>query len=123
MPLGMRYGEAEPTEDCPYCGNQCRADWVDIGVGLTQAGPFHCIACHASEIGPYDKARDLDECEVRTGWYKPQSEPGSSANVLGGKVVSHAEMLAAYRAQFLGNPLYEVPGTVDEWLFSQRKVR
>lgn len=122
MAGGYAYGDHEPTEDCPYCGTVCRADFVDVGVGYTQCGPFHCENCGASEIGPYDKKRIRSSREVETGWYEPGSEPGSSANVIGGKIVSHREALDAYQSAFTGNPLYEVPGYVDEWWNKQREA-
>lgn len=37
---------------CPYCQSMMDADFVDIGVGMVQCGPYHCLSCHASEIGP-----------------------------------------------------------------------
>lgn len=85
-------------EKCPYCGNECEADFVDVGVGLVQCGPFHCLNCFASQIGPHDKPRELTPEEEKTGWYAPHSEPGSSANVVGGKVVDHVEALDIYKA-------------------------
>lgn len=42
----------EPTEPCPYCKNDMHADFVDVGVGSVQCGPYHCQTCGASEIGP-----------------------------------------------------------------------
>lgn len=42
----------EPTENCPYCGSECEADWVDVGVGSVQCAPYHCESCGSSEIGP-----------------------------------------------------------------------
>ncbi len=118
---GYCYGEQEPTEACPYCSTICRADFVDVGVGLTQCGPFHCEHCGASQIGPYDNERPLTADEEKKGWYAPGSAPGSSANVIGGKVVSHAEMRAAYHKEFAGNPLYDVPGYVEAWFEEIRK--
>lgn len=42
-----------PYKPCPYCGfEDCEADWVDVGVGMVQCGPYHCYECGASEIGP-----------------------------------------------------------------------
>lgn len=73
---------------CPYCETVCHADWVDVGPGMVQCGPFHCDNCHASEIGPYDNPRPLSVDEERTGWYAPNSDPGSSANVVCGQIVS-----------------------------------
>lgn len=40
-----------PTNNCPYCGTECEADWVDVGVGVIQCGPYYCENCGASEIG------------------------------------------------------------------------
>lgn len=118
---GYAYGQNEPTENCPYCALPCRADFVDIGVGFQQCGPFHCEQCGASEIGPYDEPRELTEREKETGWYRPGREPGSSANVIGGKVVSHVQMKAAYQNEFAGNPMYDWPGEVEKWLEEIRK--
>lgn len=42
----------EPTQDCPYCQSEMEADFVDVGVGMVQCGPYHCYDCGASEIGP-----------------------------------------------------------------------
>lgn len=120
MSGGYAYGDHEPTENCPYCGTVCRADFVDVGVGFTQCGPYHCEACESSEIGPYDKERPLTEDEKRTGWYAPGAEPGSSANVIGGRIVSHVQARNAYQQEFSGNPAYGVPGLVDEWWAKQR---
>jgi hypothetical protein len=121
MSGGYAYGEHEPVEKCPYCGAHCRADFVDIGVGMQQCGPYHCDNCGASEIGPFDDERVLTEAEKKSGWYAPGAEPGSSANVLGGKVVSHVQMNAAYREEFVGNPLHDVPGYVEAWREQVRK--
>lgn len=119
---GYAYGEHEPTEPCPYCGTVCRADFVDIGVGYQQCGPYHCDNCHASEIGPYDEERPLTVDEKRTGWYAPESEPGSSANVIAGRVVSHVQARDTYRAEFVGNPLWHDKNYVDEWWSEIRKA-
>lgn len=43
-----------PLEKCPYCGTDCEADWVDVGVGMVQCGPYYCQECRASEIGSCD---------------------------------------------------------------------
>jgi hypothetical protein len=117
---GYTYGDHEPTTPCPYCGTACRADFVDIGVGYQQCGPFHCDNCGASEIGAYDAERPLSEAETKCGWYKPGAEPGSSANVVNGKIVSHVQARAEYVEAFAGNPLWCVPGYVEEWW---RKMR
>lgn len=112
---GYCYGEPEPIEKCPYCGTECRADFCDVGVGMVQVGPFHCDECHASEIGPYDERRELTERERKAGWYAPGAEPGSSANVIGGRIVGHVEMKDAYQAEFCGNPLWRDEAHVAEW--------
>lgn len=117
------YGEPEPTVRCPYCGTDTHADFCDVGVGMIQCGPYHCEACLASEIGGYDKPRPLTDEEKRTGWYAPQSEPGSSANVIGGTIVDHQTMNGLYRLRFKGSPDYEVPGRVEEWWSSVRKPK
>lgn len=96
---GYLYTQNEPTENCPYCETVCYADFFDNGVGMQQCGPFHCTQCHASEIGPYDESRELSTMEKETGWYAPGSEPGSSANTIGGKIVSHKEKDNYYRFQ------------------------
>lgn len=115
MSGGYTYGEHEPTEPCPYCGTICRADFVDIGVGMQQCGPYHCENCHASQIGPYDSERVLTDRERETGWYGPESEPGSSANVVGGRIVSHVQMRDTYKREFSGNPLWHDKGYVEDW--------
>lgn len=90
----------EPKVNCPYCGEPCDADFVDIGVGMMQCGPYHCLSCGASEIGPYDEDRPLSDQESKFKWYAPGAEPGSSANVINGRIVSAEEMRAAYRADY-----------------------
>lgn len=117
----MRGAYDTPTEPCPYCGADCDADWVDVGVGMVQCGPYHCLGCKASEIGPHDKPRPLTDLEQQTGWYAPDTPPGSSANVIGGQVVSYKEMDAAYRKEFTANPDYEEPGRVEAWFDAMRQ--
>ena len=43
-----------PSCNCPYCNSVCKADWVDVGVGMEQCGPYYCTNCRASEIGRFD---------------------------------------------------------------------
>ncbi|MDK4729363.1 hypothetical protein [Rhizobium phaseoli] len=121
MSGGYAYGDAQPTESCPYCGATCEADFVDVGIGYTQCGPYHCEDCLASEIGPYDEKRELSEDERRTGWYRPGAEPGSSANVIGGKIVGHATAKRVYRDEFYNNPRWEDKDYVANWWADQRK--
>lgn len=118
----MRSADTHPIRPCPYCTLPCEADWVDVGVGYVQCGPYHCEACSASEIGPYDEERELSADERRTGWYAPGNEPGSSANVIGGRVVTHRQMDAAYRSEFVGSPLHDVPLYVEAWRERLRKA-
>lgn len=115
MSGGYLYGEQQPTEKCPYCGSFCDADFVDVGVGYMQCGPYHCLSCEASEIGPFDEPRELTDEEQRTGWYKPGAEPGSSANVIDGHVVSHRVAKAAYAEKFTNNPEWEDSQAVADW--------
>jgi hypothetical protein len=41
MSTKLKFDEIE----CPACGKIARADFVDIGVGMQQSGPFCCEAC------------------------------------------------------------------------------
>lgn len=57
---------------CPYCEfemDDSYADWVDIGVGYQQAGPYVC-PCGAVQVGPHDQPR-ADEHERKVGFYRP----------------------------------------------------
>lgn len=119
---GYCYGEHEPTEKCPYCGTVCRADFVDIGVGMTQCGPFHCEACGASEIGAYDQPRPLSDDERKKGWYGPGAEPGSTANMIGGRIVSHVQARRTYQDEFAGNPMWFDKDYVDDWWSKNRET-
>ena len=84
---------------CPYCGDaECDADWVSVGVGLVQSGPYHCIACGAIEIGAYDNQLTLDDKEQETGWYKPNRPYEGCANTINGQLVGHDEAMDAYRS-------------------------
>lgn len=114
-------------EPCPYCGAMCEADWVDVGVGLVQAGPFHCDACYATEAGSYDSEADYARRDPKTGWYPPGDPPGSSANMIGGKLATVAETRDAYHARFAPDPVtgttdYDQPGVVEEWWAGQRSA-
>ncbi len=98
MGSGYAYGEHEPKERCPYCKALCCADFVDVGVGMVQCGPFHCEACGASEIGIYDDPRQLTPREEETGWYEPGAPAGSSANVgADGRHIRYFEADTLYR--------------------------
>ena len=41
-----------PDEPCPYCGEMCSAEFVDIGVAMQQCTPYYCHGCRAIEMGP-----------------------------------------------------------------------
>ena len=68
----MRGAYEIPKVTCPYCGAECEAEYVDIGVGMQQVTPHECFDCHAVEAGPYDGPRD--DYDPETGWYKPQQK-------------------------------------------------
>ena len=113
---GYNYSSLEPKERCPYCGALCCADFVDIGVGYEQCGPYHCESCGASEIGPYDipigeyESR-LSKKELETGWYESGSPPGPLTNVDDdGRVVTHYEADTLYRKKCGVEPRYDKYG-------------
>lgn len=82
---------------CPYCNfPACEADWVDVGVGEIQGGPYHCPSCEASEASYLD-TRVLTPREQETGWYEPGSPVSGCANTVDGILVSHTAAKAAYR--------------------------
>lgn len=111
MSGGYAYGEPEPKERCRYCNALCCADFVDVGVGMIQCGPYHCEACGASEIGPHDDPRPLTDIEIDTGWYAPNSEPGSSANVdQDGRHIRYFEADTLYRLSEGVAPRYDKHG-------------
>lgn len=109
------------TENCPYCDAVCDADFVDNGVGLQQCGPFHCEQCGSSQIAPFDEPRELTVQEEKAGWYAPGAEPGSSANIVHGKHVSHGQMKETYQQEFTNNPLWHDKKYVEDWWEDIRK--
>ena len=83
---------------CPYCGNDgCEAEFCDVGVGYVQCGPYHCLSCKATEIGPYDKStRTVREQEL--GWYAPHSANlPDTVSTINGQFVSADLALSLYR--------------------------
>ena len=95
-----------PSTLCPYCSKQCEADWCDVGVGMVQSGPYHCEACHACQAGPHCET-SRDDYDTETGWFKPDSPAGSSANVgLDGRPIGYKEADALYRASHGVSPRY-----------------
>lgn len=86
---GPRSAYETPYAYCPYCGfDGCEADYVDVGVGMVQCGPYYCTECHASEASYLD-SRELTEEEERTGWYAPDTPVSEYANTVGGELVDH----------------------------------
>ena len=115
MSGGHTYGEQEPKERCPYCGALCCADFVDVGVGYAQCGPYHCEACEASEIGAFDNYDEADMSlrERQTGWYEPGKPAGQSANVdKKGKHIRFFEADTLYRASCGVAPRYDRHGAL-----------
>lgn len=113
MAGGYAYGDLEPKERCPYCMAMCCADFVDIGVGMQQCGPYHCEACGASEIGAFDDydENDMTANERRTGWYEPGKPAGSSANIDDyGKHIAWHEADSLYRIGLGVTPRYNSAG-------------
>jgi len=86
MRSGYLYGDEEPTAPCPYCAESMTADFVDIGVGYTQCGPYHCDSCGASQIGP-EGSENATEEERKVGFYRNQISP--HANTCQGVIVDH----------------------------------
>jgi len=113
MSGGYGYGDLEPKERCPYCGASCHADFVDIGVGYQQCGPYHCEGCGASEIGAFDNydENDMSMRERQTGWYEPGKPAGQSANVdPNGRHISYFEADTLYRQSCGVEPRYDSNG-------------
>ncbi len=46
---GYAYGDSQPVEECPCCGDEAHAEFCDIGVGFQQISPYHCFGCGATE--------------------------------------------------------------------------
>jgi len=84
------------TAYCPYCETECDADWVDVGIGMVQCGPFYCGNCNASEASYLDK-RELTEKEKETGWYEPFTAVSEHANTCNGVLVDHQTALKLYK--------------------------
>jgi hypothetical protein len=114
--LGYSTAYDEPTMKCPYCGAECECDWVDVGVGSVQCGPYHCENCGSTEIGPEMKIKydsnscktiilnsdDFTDREMKTGWYEPVSRKISPyANTVNGQLVNHKVAETAYHVGLL----------------------
>lgn len=92
-----------PKAICPYCEyRDCEADYVDVGVGMIQCGPYFCFRCKASEVSYLDK-RELTEKEEATGWYAPNTAVSETANTCQGSLVGHKTAQALYSSGLLDN--------------------
>lgn len=61
---------------CPYCcSKNVFAEFVDIGVGMQQATPYHCFDCDARQMSPYDDYTDATPEEQSLGWLRGQEYP------------------------------------------------
>ena len=99
MRKGARDPYDEPSVPCPYCSTQCSADFVDVGIGMVQCGPYHCHECGASEMGPEgDEGRS--EIEKKTGWYQG-GKVSPYANTVNGEIVDHKSAATAHRLGLL----------------------
>lgn len=93
-----RSAYSTPRAICPYCScEDCEADYVDVGVGMIQCGPYYCPECHASEASYLD-SRPLTEIEEKTGWYEPESPVSENANTVDGHLVDHKTAKVMYVA-------------------------
>ena len=101
------------TAICPYCQyDGCDADFVDIGIGMQQCGPYHCPKCGASEVSSLD-ARELLPIEAETGWYAPGTPASENANTVGGMLVDHETARRAYQRGMLDDRP-ELPPVEDD---------
>lgn len=91
--------------NCPYCKSEMDADFVDVGVGHVQCGPYHCYSCGASEIGP----------ELSDWNYKDRE--GNEIRLLGKrKYYSWLKRCKGAKAQFREKSVlrYDAPFTSEE---------
>lgn len=55
---------------CPWCGStNVEADWVDIGVGSEQAGPYMCHNCQSTQLYEEDY-KEASQEEKEKGWWQ-----------------------------------------------------
>jgi len=94
-----------PSQSCPYCTEEMEADWVDVGVGMVQCGPYHCYSCNASEIGP-----ELDD------WYYKDREGETICLISKRKYYSWARRGKGGKLQFKDHPVlrYNAPFSKKE---------
>lgn len=56
---GYGYGDSQPKEECPCCGGEATAEFVDVGVGMVQCQPYQCDDCGAFQgSGPPQRNPD-----------------------------------------------------------------
>ena len=89
-----------PKAHCPYCNSVCEADFVDVGLGLVQCGPYYCGNCGASEASSRD-SRARTPKEEETGWYLPGTPVSETANTVNGELVDHHTAKEYYDLGFL----------------------
>jgi hypothetical protein len=77
MNYSTNYFHYDDPEPCPYCGAGCHAEFVDVGVGMAQCGPYRCENCHAYELkdGYNGDSATWTDKERETGWREPSQEP------------------------------------------------
>lgn len=103
IPSSRRDPYDEPFESCPYCGESCEADFVDVGIGVVQCGPYHCYKCGASEIGPEGSEGCL-EIEKKIGWYQ-DGKISPYANAVNGEIIDHKSAKKAYELGVLSSKI------------------
>jgi hypothetical protein len=79
---GYCYGEATPVEECGLCGGPAYAEFCDVGVGMVQIEPFHCIGC-GGELNPLGP-----DGRHMPGWQLPRP-PSSRGERVTGYYISH----------------------------------
>lgn len=98
---GRAYGDPA-LRSCPYCGKPCEADWVDVGIGEVQCGPYVCDFCNASEMGPEAAEPGFVVPEgSKGGWYPPDGPVSPHANTCEGQIVRHQVAKGLYRMGLL----------------------
>ncbi|HGH7178522.1 TPA: hypothetical protein ACJMKL_000662 [Bacillus luti] len=118
-----------PTRECPYCKSYMEADWVDVGVGMVQCGPYHCYECGASEIGPelsdwYYKDRDGNILHL-TGKTKYYSWAKKKFKFIGGPVLKlgHPFSKAELETGYYQGRISPYANTVDGHLVGHRTAK
>lgn len=103
----MRGAYETPPQPCPYCGEECQADWCDVGVGMVQVGPYVCMNCRASEASAYGDGSQRPDYDAATGWYLPESPLDDLANQdASGNPISWKEADSLYRISQGKSPRY-----------------